>query len=74
MRVTYDREVDAAYIYLIDISPKGVARTVRATSDINLDFDKDGRLIGIELLRESLLPTALLEIAEKPPRGLKDEG
>jgi uncharacterized protein YuzE len=54
-RVTHDRIADAAYLYLVDIRPRGVADTVAFGSDetrpawgINLDFDHDDRLVGIE--------------------------
>jgi uncharacterized protein YuzE len=58
MRFTFDAQADAAYLYLVDsIEPAGVARTdVGADSTANLDFDWDGRLIGVEILHA---PTAL---------------
>lgn len=64
MRATHDREVDAAYVYIRHkIPPGGVARTrsVRTQhGDVSLDFDKDGCLIGVELIPASkLLPKEL---------------
>lgn len=80
MRVRYDKQADAAYIYLVDsIMPGGVAATHECDlSDIpkdydlapieamiNLDFDSDGRLLGIEvigarrILSKDLLSTAV---------------
>jgi uncharacterized protein YuzE len=63
MKWTYDPEADAAYIQLVDeIAPGGVARTVgcdpaEVGGMINLDFDSQGRLLGIEVLDASeLLP------------------
>ncbi len=59
MRVTYDADVDAAYIYLAaEIPAGGVARTVpvdprEIDGMINLDFDAEGRLVGIEVLDAS---------------------
>lgn len=57
MRITYDGNADAAYIYLIDRIGQGeVAKTSvaghgsPALNSINLDFDADGRLLGIEVL------------------------
>lgn len=67
MRITYDPEVDAAYIYLIPIAPGGVAKTYPCDPEavngmINLDFDREGRLLGIEVLDASQkLPHAVLE-------------
>ena len=72
MRVTYDPEVDAAYIYLREIEPGGSAYTYIAepeirTDMINLDFDRDGRLIGIEVLSASRhLPVELIDQATPP--------
>ena len=59
MRVEYDASVDAAYIYLVPKIPAGgVERTVpvdprQIDGMINLDFDSDGRLVGIEVLDAS---------------------
>ncbi len=59
MKVTYDRSIDAAYIRFV---PEGgdfqVAKTypcdpLEVAGQINLDFDKSGRLIGIEVLDAS---------------------
>lgn len=72
MRITYDPSVDAAYMYLVDrIRPHGVARTYacdpgQVDAEINLDFDSDGRLVGIEVLSASKkLPNGLLQTAER---------
>jgi uncharacterized protein YuzE len=71
MRVTYDVAVDAAYIYLRDTAPGESAYTYMAepeipTDMINLDFDRDHRLIGIEVLSASRhLPADLLAAAEQ---------
>jgi uncharacterized protein YuzE len=68
MKVKYDRDVDAAYIYLVDEIPAGgVARTISVdpqTIDgmVNLDLDDQGRILGLEVLDASkLLPPELLE-------------
>ena len=69
MRVAYDAEADAAYLYLKAIAPAEVAKTVEGEGDaagINLDFDAEGRLIGIEVLEAGgRLPGELLRRAEK---------
>jgi uncharacterized protein YuzE len=73
MRVTYDPEVDASYIYLRAIEPGGSKTTVPvreaegvAAGNLILDFDADGRLIGIEVLCASrVLPCELLAEAER---------
>ncbi|MFH0869231.1 MAG: DUF2283 domain-containing protein [archaeon] len=54
MKTEYDKEVDAAYIYLADKIEKGaVQKTIKLNDNISLDFDKDNKLLGIEILRAS---------------------
>ncbi|WP_347194648.1 DUF2283 domain-containing protein [Nocardioides sp.] len=54
--MTYDSEANAAYVYLIDsIAPGQVASTQVADipldmASINVDFDADDRVLGIEIL------------------------
>lgn len=67
LRVTYDSEANAAYIYFVpEIESGGVARTVPVDGGdhpwmVNLDVDSDGRLLGIEVLdARRLLPPSLL--------------
>ena len=69
MKVTHDKEADAAYIYLKNIQKGGVARS-RTLSERNamfvLDFDKNDCLIGIEVLGANKgVPKELLK--EAPP-------
>lgn len=70
MKITLDKSVDAAYIYLTPLPGNyQVADTYTVDHDetngmINLDFDSDGRLLGIEVLEASkCLPQELLSIA-----------
>lgn len=73
MKITYDQEADAAYIYLIDdqdIKPEWVKNTYSCNPNsvngmINLDFDENGKLGGIEILDASKkLPSNLLDKAQ----------
>lgn len=73
MKITYDREADAAYIQLLPPSDdifgwvkKTYPCDVRETGHmINLDFTADGRLGGIEILDGSkVLPKPILDAAE----------
>jgi uncharacterized protein YuzE len=70
MKVTYDRLADAAYIYLrTERQPGQSARTYACDPKavrgmINLDFDAEGHLLGIEVLPARLLPKELLDQAE----------
>ncbi|PKW05987.1 Uncharacterized protein YuzE [Streptomyces sp. 1222.5] len=72
VRVTYDKTANAAYIYLSE--PQARVKSAHmypcdpASVDgmINLDFDEQGRLIGIEVLAaSSKLPKYLLQSAER---------
>ncbi|MEV0981379.1 DUF2283 domain-containing protein [Streptomyces sp. NPDC049915] len=72
VRVTYDKTADAAYVYFVH--PQARAQSarmypcdpVKVDGMINLDFDEQGRLIGIEVLAaSSKLPEHLLESAER---------
>ena len=48
MKITYDSDADAIYIYL-DEEAK-VERTKEIEKDIIVDYDKQGNVIGVELL------------------------
>jgi len=56
MKITLDRPNNAAYIYLTEIIPPGSVASTYACDPsaingiINLDFDSQGRLLGIEIL------------------------
>ena len=71
MRVTFDRAANAAYIYLREIGPGEIGETVNADGKhtrgkVNLDFDKKGRLIGIEVLDATrALPAEVLDSAQR---------
>jgi uncharacterized protein YuzE len=66
LRVEYDSEADAAYIYFVEeIRAGGVARTVPVDGEdpwmVNLDVDVEGRIVGLEGLDASKrLPPGLL--------------
>ena len=47
MKIEYDKEVDALYIR---IQQKHVSRTEEVSDGVNLDFDDEGCLIGLEVL------------------------
>ena len=52
LRTSYDPEADAMFIWF---GPEGVksAETEEVTPGIMLDFDPDGRVIGVEVLNVS---------------------
>ena len=56
--VEYDPEVDAAYIRF---SSNRIAETVEISDILLIDYDEDGRIVGLELLDASTqLPANLL--------------
>jgi uncharacterized protein YuzE len=52
MRLSVDLSANAAYLHLqpATVIQPSVAETLAVSPDINLDFDQDGRLVGIEIL------------------------
>ena len=51
MKIRYDAEADAAYLYLSEVVDRPATRQV--TDDVFLDFDDHGRLLGVEVLDAS---------------------
>lgn len=71
LKITYDRKANAAYIYLSpELEGKHVSNTYLCDPSeingmINLDFDEDGMLIGIEVLgADKFLHNKLLDMAD----------
>jgi uncharacterized protein YuzE len=72
MKITYDASADAAYISLVDqVGACGVDRTylcdpMEVGGMINIDLDRAGRILGIEVLTaRALLASDLLQAAEQ---------
>jgi len=54
MKFEYDKEVDAAYIYLEHPIKEGEAKkTIELNENIIIDFNEQGKLLGIEILDAS---------------------
>lgn len=59
VRLTHDAEADAAYVYLVDEINRGEVASSRVAdipmdgAALTVDFDADGRVIGIEVLGAS---------------------
>ena len=47
MKIEYDNEIDALYVRLQE---KSVDRTVEIEEGLNIDLDKSGKMIGLEVL------------------------
>jgi len=50
MNASYDKSVDALNISLKEIKPESVKQTIALNDDIIIDFDKENKIIGIEIL------------------------
>jgi len=54
MKIEYDKEADAAYIYLQYPLKDGECKTTQEIHDnVILDYDAEGKLLGVEILNAS---------------------
>lgn len=53
MKMEFDKEADAAYVYFKEIGNGEVAETISLNDSVNIDLDKDGKVLGIEILDAS---------------------
>ena len=53
MRTEFDKDADAAYIYFKEIGNGEVAETITLNDSVNVDLDKNGVVLGIEILDAS---------------------
>ena len=47
MKISYDKEVDAIYLKILDLKPEGV---IEVAEGINIDVTVDRKIVGIEFL------------------------
>ncbi len=67
MKVEYDKEVDAAYIYLKYPIKDGEAKqTIELNRDLIIDLDAEGNPIGIEILNASKMLNKKLLLEAQP--------
>lgn len=70
MRVTYDKQADMCYIYFVDKVKNGecvrqkVVYNKSRKMDAVIDFDKDGKMVGIEIFGSRLLRKETLDLAK----------
>ena len=50
LRLSYDIEVDAIYLKILNLKPEGV---IEVAEGINIDVTGDGKIVGIEFLKNS---------------------
>lgn len=71
IKITYDKEADASYIFFQEPGNQKVAKTYLCNPSeingmINIDFDSNGKIIGIEVLDASKkLPKSIIDNAER---------
>ncbi|HLC71539.1 MAG TPA: DUF2283 domain-containing protein [Candidatus Nanoarchaeia archaeon] len=54
MKLEYDKEADAAYLYLVYPIKNGQSKkTIQLNDNVILDFDEKEKLLGIEILDAS---------------------
>lgn len=74
MKITYDKEADAAYVQLVDEILDGEASTQLHSIDtpgqkgeVIIDFDAEGRILGLEILgAKDVLREETLALAQRP--------
>ncbi|MCO4273227.1 DUF2283 domain-containing protein [Pseudarthrobacter sp. HLT3-5] len=73
MKITYDKEADAAYVQLVDEVRDDEAstqvhsiETPGRKGEIIIDFDAEGRILGVEILgAKDVLREKTLALAER---------
>jgi len=64
MKITFDKDADAVYIYFKEISPREIKNTISLNDSVNIDLDGEGKTLGIEILDASKnLPSDTLKSA-----------
>lgn len=61
MKIEYDPERDLLYIYFAELEIKS-AQTVTVSPGVHADFDRDGKLMGIEVIEASKIMGKKIEI------------
>ena len=61
MKIEYDSDRDLLYIYFTELETKA-AETVTIGPGVHADFDRDGKLMGIEVIEASKVMGKKIEI------------
>jgi len=75
LRITFDPDSDAAYVHLqstiaAGAAVKTVSIDVEKVGMVNLDFDEEGRLLGVEVVgARALLPREVLALVDARAQG-----
>jgi len=73
MKIEYDSVRDLLYIYFADQSTKA-AETITITPGVHADFDRDKKLIGIEVLDASEIMDRKIELELPEPALSRGKG
>ena len=66
MKLKYDKEADAVYLSFVEIGPGDASMTIELSERMALDFNKKGKLLGVEFLDASkIFPKKLLYTSKK---------
>ena len=64
MKIEYDKDVDAAFIYFKDIEEGEVVQSISLNDSVNIDLDAEERTLGIEITNASKnLPQSAIKSA-----------
>ena len=64
MKTEYDKDVDAAYIYIREIKKGDVKKTVAIAPEVNIDVGEKDEILGIEILNVKTKKHAMKELAK----------
>ena len=73
MKIEYDSDRDLLYIYFAAPSTKA-AETITITPGVHADFDRDKKLIGIEVLDASEIMNRKIELELPEPALSRRKG
>ena len=73
MKIEYDFERDLLYIYFAEPSTKA-AETITITPGVHADFDREKKLIGIEVLDASEIMNRRIELELPEPALSRGKG
>ncbi|MCC6544918.1 MAG: DUF2283 domain-containing protein [Nitrospirae bacterium] len=73
MKIEYDSERDLLYIYFAEPFTKA-AETITITPGVHADFDREKKLIGIEVLDASEIMNRKIELALPEPALSRSKG
>lgn len=73
MKIEYDSERDLLYIYFAEPSTKA-AETITITPGVHADFDREKKLIGIEVLDASEIMNRKIELELPEPALSRGKG